>query len=57
MRSTAEIEQEMEQVRQKRAKLVTDQPPGWMADYAPLQVKVSELAAEWMAARQEEEGK
>ncbi len=55
MRSTTEIEQEMEQVRKERARLVTDQPPGWMADYAPLQVKVSELAAEWTAARQEEE--
>ncbi len=55
MRSTTEIEQEMEQVRKERARLVTDQPPGWRADYAPLQEKVSELAAEWMTARQEEE--
>lgn len=55
MRSTGEIQEEIDSVNQERATLVTNQPAGWGDRYAELQEQVTELAREWMAAKQAEE--
>ena len=54
-RSSSDIQEDIDQVNQKRATLATNQPAGWRASYAVLQNELTELTREWMAARQSEE--
>jgi hypothetical protein len=54
-RTSADINQEREQVNKERARLVTEKPDGWRDEYAKLQEQITELARQYSAARQREE--
>ena len=55
MRTSHEINQEMEAVNKERARLATDRPDGWTEEYHKMQDKITELAKEFSAAASAEE--
>jgi hypothetical protein len=52
--SSAALELEIGRINQERARLATEQPFGWMDQYAVLQEKLTAVTRQWMAARERE---
>jgi hypothetical protein len=52
--SSAALELEIGRINQERARLVTDQPFGWMDQYAVQQEKLKTVTERWMAAKERE---